>query len=277
MAQILNQQFTSVFTREDIRNIPSPENLFRRNIDCHLTSYEIKDEDIAKCIDKLKIQKTPGPDQISPRVVKKLKNEIIEPLKIIFNKALTTGQAPEKWKLANVTPIFKKKGMKKMACNYRPISLTSIIGKLMETILRDQIVKQGSVLGPILFTIYINDIDTDVKCKVSKFADDTKLGYPCKTKEECNIIQQDLDKIVEWSEKWQMSFNVDKCKVMHVGRSNENHQYTMNNKVLQSATEEKDLGVIISNDMKPSKQCMAATNKANKILGLINRTFSVKK
>ena len=93
MAQILNEQFTSVFTREDIRNIPTPENLFRRNIDCQLSSYEIKDEDIEKCIDKLKIQKTPGPDQISPRVVKKLKNELIEPLKLIFYKALTMGQA----------------------------------------------------------------------------------------------------------------------------------------------------------------------------------------
>ena len=49
------------------------------------------------------------------------------------------------------------------------------------------------------YSPYINDIDTGVKCKVSKFADDTKLGYPCKTKEDCNIIQQDLDKIVEWS------------------------------------------------------------------------------
>ena len=54
---------------------------------------------------------------------------------------------------------------------------------------------EGSVLGPILFTIYINDIDTDVICRVSKFVDDTKLGYSCKTKEDCNIIQQDLDKI----------------------------------------------------------------------------------
>ena len=73
----------------------------------------------------------------------------------------------------------------------------------------------------------------------------------CKTKEDCNIIQ-DLDNIFEWSEKWQISSNVDKCKVMDIGRTNDNHQYKMN-KVLQSATEERDLGVIISNCIKLSK------------------------
>ena len=128
MAEILNNQFTSVFTKENLRDIPTPHKIFNRSEDCQLTSYNITEDDIGKCIDKLKIQKTPGPDKISPRVIKKIKDDIIKPLKIIFNASLTTGQAPVKWKHANVTPIFKKKGMKKLACNYRPISLTSIIG-----------------------------------------------------------------------------------------------------------------------------------------------------
>ena len=73
-----------------------------------------------------------------------------------------------------------------------------------------------------------------------------------------------------------MSFNVDKCKVMHVGKRNENHQYIMNNQVLQAVDEEKDLGVIFTKDMKSSKQCTAARNKANRVLGLINRTLTYK-
>ena len=77
MAVILNNQFTSVFTRENLRDIPVPENLFNRNEECQLLTYNITDEDISKCIDKLKIQKTPGPDKISPWVIKNLKDYLI--------------------------------------------------------------------------------------------------------------------------------------------------------------------------------------------------------
>ena len=63
---------------------------------------------------------------------------------------------------------------------------------------------------------------------------------------------------------------------MHVGRNNENNLNTMNNQVLPAVTEEKDLGVIFTKDMKPSKQCTAARNKANRVLGLINRTLMYK-
>ena len=109
MAVILNNQFTSVFKTENTRDIPVPENIFYRNEDCKLITYDIADEDISKCTDKLKIQKSPGPDKISPRIIKTLKDKLIKPLKIIFNILLTTGQVPAKWKHANVTPIFKKK------------------------------------------------------------------------------------------------------------------------------------------------------------------------
>ena len=122
-AQILNQQFTSVFTKEDKRNISTPEILFRKKIDSQLTSYEIKDENIANCIDKLKIQTTPDPDQISHRVFRKLKNELIEPLKTICNKA-----SPSKVETSYSHPYLQEKK-------------AWIIGKLMETILKDQIVK----------------------------------------------------------------------------------------------------------------------------------------
>ena len=75
---------------------------------------------------------------------------------------------------------------------------------------------QGSVLGPCLFVIYINDIDDTVPSKILKFADDTKITASISSVEEQHILQTDLTRLMEWSEEWQMKFNVNKCKVMHL-------------------------------------------------------------
>ena len=81
-------------------------------------------------------------------------------------------------------------------------------------------VPQGSVLGPCLFVIYINDIDDTVSSKILKFADDTKITASISSVEEQHILQTDLTRLMEWSEEWQMKFNVNKCKVMHLGYNN---------------------------------------------------------
>ena len=81
-------------------------------------------------------------------------------------------------------------------------------------------VPQGSVLGPILFLIYINDLDDDITSKVLKFADDTKVFRKIKSDADRQQLQDDLNKLTEWSEKWQMLFNYGKCKCLHTGHGN---------------------------------------------------------
>lgn len=137
-------------------------------------------------------------------------------------------------------------------------------------------VPQGSVLGPLLFLIYINDLDQGIKCKVSKFADDTKVATSVKNINGCINIQNDLNKLLGWADKWQMNFNSKKCKVLHLGHSNKGFNYDMNGEWLQSVDQEKDLGVIISSDLKVGNQCLEARNKANKMLGIINRNVCYK-
>jgi hypothetical protein len=104
---------------------------------------------VARYIANLKATKSPGPDHIHPRILKEVFNQISTPLANIFNQSLESEQCPQQWKEANVTPIFKK-GKKTAPKNYRPISLTPILGKLMESIITDNIVsylEENSLIG----------------------------------------------------------------------------------------------------------------------------------
>ena len=104
-------------------------------------------------------------------------------------------------------------------------------------------VLQGSVLGPILFLVFINDIDTDVISKLSKFADDAKLAKVVNSAQDAEILQRDLSKLEEWAKEWLMSFNTAKCKVLHLGKNNVKHEYALNGKPIGVVNSERDLGV----------------------------------
>ena len=137
-------------------------------------------------------------------------------------------------------------------------------------------VPQGSVLGPLLFVIFINDLDDTVSqltTILKKFADDTKLGKKVSTDEDRQELQDALDKLCEWADKWGMEFNVSKCKVMHMGHNNPAFSYTMKGHQLEKTREEKDIGVTISDNMKPSAQCARAARTAQTVLGQITRAF----
>jgi len=133
-----------------------------------------------------------------------------------------------------------------------------------------------SILGPILFLIYINDLDFGIRNWILKFADDTKIFSRINNSLDSERLQSDLLQLIRWSEEWQMLFNVNKCKVMHIGKEEQQRQYFMHDQCLEVVCQGKDLGILILNDLKVSQQCQQAYNKASRILGLINKTIEYK-
>ena len=378
IADCFNQYFSSVFTEEDLSNLPaSPAPLFTdESVSCSDISFDTNT--VLKALSKLRPDKAMGLDGLSPRLLIEIKEQISYPLYLLFRKSLDESVIPDDWKQGLVTPIHKK-GNRNSAENYRPVSLTSQICKIFESIIRDSImhhlesnnmindsqhgfrkgrscltnlltfldkvtgcidtgksvdvifldfakafdkvphrrlliklkshgitnkvldwitewlkcriqrvgirgvlsdwievlsgVPQGSVLGPILFLVYINDLDCGIKNWILKFADDTKLFGRISNTADSDELQEDLSKLVQWSSEWQMLFNVDKCNVMHISKKPAQREYQMNGRTLNVVQQEKDLGVLLSNNLKVSAQCQQACSKALRILGMINRTI----
>ena len=138
-------------------------------------------------------------------------------------------------------------------------------------------VPQGSVLGPILFLIYINDIDgavDSVLTLLKKFADDTKMACVTDKISQCERLQNEINNLLKWADKWLMSFNTDKCVVMHLGNGNMKYTYYMNGVLMKTTECEKDIGVYMTPSLKPSVHIAEAVKKANRALGTLLRCLS---
>ena len=120
------------------------------------------------------------------------------------------------------------------------------------------------------------DLEEGVTGKLLKFAADTKLFRKVKEIGDKKKLQDDIDKLVKWSEKWQMLLNFGKCKCLHTGPGNMGMNYEMGGTILTKTVKEKDLGVSMNANMKVSEQCRIAASKGNQILGMIRRNITYK-
>ncbi len=371
-AKILNKHFATVMTKEPVNlplycTIATPNTLMSRLI--------VTEDEIIRHMLKLNPHKSIGPDNIHPQVLHEVP-ALAKPLLILFEQSLRTGVLPQSWTEANICAIFKK-GKRTDPNNYRPISLTSHVAKLLERIIMSRLtsfckthniisqsqhgfqsgsscltnlleclndwtvprtstdviytdfskafdsvphrrlihklklygirgelliwlsaflterhqrvvvngsaspptkvisgVPQGTILGPILFLLYINDMPDYIhSCKLKLFADDAKL-YKTITCINDNIhLQTELDALGAWTSDWLLKFNPAKCSVLRINPKHD-HTYFVNGISIVNTSHQKDLGITITSDLKPSTHIANICKSANQRIGMIRRCFT---
>ena len=373
-ATMLNDYFTTQSTViDDYRPLPQLPDVGHTLQSIFITSQEVKN-----VLVNLDINKSCGPDLISPRLLKQGSCALAVPLSIVFNRSLYQGYFPQAWKEGNLTPIHKKEE-KSLPTNYRPISLLSSVGKTMERcihkhlynyLLEHQIltpfqsgfvqgdsttyqllhtyhafcnavdsgkevravfcdiskafdrvwhrglihklsgigcsegvtkwfssyltgrkqrvvlngqasewtsvqagVPQGSILGPLLFLIYINDIVKDIGCTIRLFADDTSMYIIVETPQvAANYINIDLSRISNWAADWFVDFSTRKTFSMILSRKVDPPQHPplfMNNIILPETDTHKHLGLTLSSSCNWSSHINEISSKACTRLNLM--------
>ena len=350
------------------------------------TSIEITQSDVINAIKATKINSAPGPDSIPPILLHNCADVLANPLTLIMNKSLRNADIPPCWKEATITPIFKRKGNKWDSLQYRPISLTSQIMKILERIIRtyllhfleindllldsqhgfrpnrstvsqlldqyeqilealtnkfnidiimldyskafDKInhsillfklkklgiggkigkwignfllnrtqyvtingeqssksqvisgVPQGTILGPVLFLIYIADIGNNLSSSnMSSYADDSKLINTIRSWKDNRNLKIDLTKIYDWTKENLMEFNSTKFEVLKIGKNEDLkdcHYENPDGENIPTVSTAKDLGVNFNEKGDFSDHIQIKTSKAKQMAGYVLRTFMIR-
>ena len=369
-ANILNDYFVSISNINDCETELPP---FIYKTDSRLDNISFTQTEIIDVLKGLNVNKACGPDQISHRMLKETSRTISLPLTMLFSRSLREQTFPNAWKIANVMPPFKK-GEKESPSNYRPISLISCLGKVMERIVFKHIynymhstnliyknqsgflpghstvyqlidiynqickafddkqstcmvfcdvskafdrvwhrgllfklrqygitgnaikwlaaylegrqqrvilnsssselkhlnagVPQGSVLGPLLFLIYVNDISDSLLSTVRLFADDSSLSVSSNDVLSIEtLLNSDLQKMTNWAKQWLVTFNPNKTEVVFFSLVNRiKPTLIIDDTVLEYVNSHKHLGITFSNDGTWHEHISNMINSASKIL-----------
>ena len=381
-AALFNTNFHSQFSDESLYDIAVEHSRSQSTPEIDLSCTRIKN-----ILSKLNVNKAIGPDGIHGRVLKNCSNALSYPLSILFKLSFYTSTIPLEWKFVHIVPIHKK-GSKADVENYRPISLTSLIMKTLEKIIRDELmfrckesvdnrqhgflpgkscctqlvgfcdslaislnnnvrsdviyfdfakafdsvnhdlileklkslfningfllgflkaylkdrkqsvvlgncislalpvlsgVPQGSIIGPSLFVLFLNDISIGLSngTNICMYADDTKIWRVIENNNDHLILQKDIDYLFDWALRNKMKFHPSKCKVLMVSQYRPplmdilpeiQFYYSLGSALLQYCESEKDLGILMNGSLNFTLHANMLYSKANQKLGLLKRT-----
>ena len=134
---------------------------------------------------------------------------------------------------------------------------------------------QGSILGPFLFPVYVNDLPLSIFSSVLLFADDNKCFKTISSHFDNFLLQQDISSLLDWSKSWNLCFNEQKCILVKFSASTPKvcEDYSLNDHILNTSSSHKDLGIIISSDLYWSDHFQYISSQAYKTFGLLRHTF----
>jgi len=371
-ADAFNKYFLS-HNKIDASNAQSPEYLNEDNTGNCIQFIQATETEVLDQIKALKVGKATGPDNISPRILKEAGAALVPSLTKLINKCLTTSSIPDMWKRANVIPIHKQ-NERHLFTNYRPISLLSVVSKILERVVFKHVynflltsnllskhqsgfrsgdstvnqlsflyhafsqaldakkdvkivfcdvskafdkvwhngllyklqkagirgnlltwfqnylthrtqrvvikgqhsswgeieagVPQGSVLGPLLFLVYINDLTDEIDCNIKLFADDTTLYITVDDQPTgVEIMNSNLKKIKEWANTWLVNFNPSKtvCMTLSSKKQASSMPILFDDLPLNEVSEHKHLGVIFNNKLTWTDHIQSLLSKVAKM------------
>ena len=379
-AEVFNHYFNSVFTNENMADF-NMVNSSLVNLSPILETVSFSPDVVYQELLHLNVSKACGPDLLPPLILKKAAEFICLPLSNLFNQSMSSGHLPRDWVTANVIPVHKK-GNKRLASNYRPISLSSVIVKVMERIIHRHMidalsqsnrlsvhqfgfrpnhstvslllnavndwalnlehrrtshclfldfakafdtvpherlllkleaigftgkllnwfrgflttcsqrvvvngshsswltvrfgVPQGSVLGPLFFLIYVNDIhDVVFHSRIKLFADDVAIYKAISASDDCIQLQEDLNCISSWADRWQLKLNASKCEALLISRKRSPPTFDYNLKGISLSWKPlvHYLGIYINCKLGWSDHCKIIAAKATRCLNFLRHTM----
>ncbi|VDL86359.1 unnamed protein product [Schistocephalus solidus] len=276
-ADHLSEFFQSVFTKETRYDHPTDgfevKTIFET---VHFTGTTVLKELLW-----LKESKSPGVGDVPAKLLKELTKELAKPLSTLFKTSFQTGSLPADWKSAWITPLYKG-GSRVSTNNFRPVSLTSVCCKIMEKIIKQQLIQllehsnlQSEVQHGFR-RVYINDCANELNCDIAIFADDLKHWRVIQTAADEENLQANLNRLQKWSNDWLLPFNESKCNSIRVGKSNpSNHTVnSLNGIPLKEVDAQTDLRVRITPSLKYFLHCAEVAKSATSILYLVKQAFA---